>query len=143
VALIQGMTNQFRIDVLNGVHNLSSDVIMMALYSNSLGASISPTSTVYTSAGEVVGTGYTAGGVVMTGASVQGSIGLSWVSWNNTSFTLPTGVGVSGCMIYNASKSNKAILVLNFGVDQFPNASNSFLVPAPINPSLNAFLRLA
>lgn len=111
MSIYQGVANSFRLEVLQGVHDLSTDVLKIALYDES--AAINPSTTAYTATGEVVGDGYTAGGAVVpvslvqTGYTVEAV--LSSVEWPASTFS------AGGALVYNSSKSDKAILVLNFG----------------------------
>ena len=146
MAIIQALCDSFRQEILEGVHNLNSDTIKMALYSPSAGLSNLTTS--YTPTGEIVSTGYTAGGqtlVPLNGTAVYGQVGLAYVQFQNPSWTLTTpGAGARGALWYNASKGNKAILVLDFGTMQYPNNTNNiFTVNFGPYPSLFSPLRLA
>jgi len=67
MAIIQGICDQFKADVFNGVHAPGNDY-RAALYTSA--ATINPGTTAYTSSGEVVGTGYTAGGQALSGLSI-------------------------------------------------------------------------
>ena len=90
---------------------------------------------------EVTGTGYTAGGNTLTGASVNldTSTGIVYVSfnnstWSNASFTC------RGALIYNTSKSNKSVAILNFGSDKTVT-SGTFTITFPANTSTSAVIR--
>lgn len=140
--IIQGLTNSFRLEILQGVQNLSTDVLKIALYTGN--ATLGPTTTIYTSVAEVVGTGYTAGGQILTGTSISTGtqtlydpavvyINFSNVLWSPASFT------ARGALIYNASKSNKSIAVLDFGADK--TCKSTFTITMPANTSTAALLR--
>lgn len=137
--VIQGMTDAFRLSLLTTY--FGANTINIALYGPT--ASISNTTSAYTPTGEIVSTGYTAGGKALTGQAIVGATGLAWVQWSNPTWTLATSTAVQGCMIYNVSQANQSILILNFGAPQFPLASGVFTIVFPPNPSLNAVLRLA
>ena len=131
---------------MEGVHNLNADTIKMALYGPS--ASLSNLTTAYTSVGEISGSGYSAGGqtlVPVNGVAVYGQVGLAYVQFNNPSWTFSTpSLGARGALWYNASKSNKAILVLDFGTVQYPNnQTNIFTVNFGPYPSIFSPLRLS
>jgi len=138
MAFEQTLTTSFKQDILLGVHDLDTDTIKMALYyaTADLGAS----TTVYTTTSETVGTGYTAGGNVMTGVTVLTADTTAYVDfadtvWNPASFT------ARGALIYNASKSNKAIAVLDFGSDK--TTTTSFTVQMPANTATSALIRIS
>ena len=136
MAISQTLTNSFKKEVLEAVHDFTVDTFKIALYDST--ANIGATTTVYTTSGEITGTGYTAGGVVLTGATVQLTGGTAYVdfadaTWNPASFT------ARGALIYNASKSNKAVAVLDFGADK--TTSSVFTVQMPSNTASTALIR--
>jgi hypothetical protein len=135
----QGQTLSFRSDIVQGGQNLSSNTLKMALYDGF--ATLGPSTTVYTTTNEVVGTGYTAGGVVLTGVTINTDVATNTVyinfnnvSWPGASFT------ARGALIYNSSQSNKSVAVLDFGSDKiFSAVSNT--VAMPVNSASTALLR--
>jgi hypothetical protein len=138
MAFDQTLTTSFKQDILLGVHDLDTDTIKMALFLAT--ADLGAATTVYTTTGETSGTGYTAGGNVLTGVTVLTSGTTAYVdfadpSWNPAAFT------ARGALIYNASKSNKAIAVLDFGSDK--TATTTFTVQMPANTATSALIRIA
>jgi hypothetical protein len=133
-----GLTTSFKQQVLLGVHNLDTDQIRIALYGPT--AVLDATTTVYTTSGEVSSSGYTAGGLVLVSEGVGGSNGTGYCnfvdpSWSNTTFT------VRGALIYNATKGNKSIGVLNFGLDQV-TLGQTFTIQFPFNNPETALIRI-
>ena len=137
MAIQQTLTTSFKQQILLGEHDLETDTLKLALFTAF--ATLGPDTTVYDTSYEVVGTGYTAGGNILTGVSINTSAnGVVYVDfansvWNPASFT------ARGGLIYNASKSNKSIAVLDFGADK--TCSNTFTVQMPENTSTAALLR--
>lgn len=134
----QTLTTSFKQDVLLGVHDLVTDTIKMALFSAS--ANLGAGTTVYTTAGEVAGAGYTSGGNTLAGVTVLKSGTTAFVdfadpTWNPANFT------ARGALIYNASKGNKAIAVLDFGADK--TATTTFTVQMPANTATSALIRFS
>jgi hypothetical protein len=138
----QGLTNSFKQEMLQAGQNLATDTLRMALYTAL--SDIGPLTTVYTTTNEVVGTGYVAGGVAVTGATIStdttgpnaGTVYVDFndVSWPGASFT------ARGALIYNASQGNKSIAVLDFGSDKtFTSTSNT--VTMPVNTATTALIR--
>ena len=115
--IIQCIVNSFRSQMLQGQHNLLTDTLKLALYTGN--ATLGPMTTAYSSTNEVTGTGYVAGGVVLTGATVSTGTettydpAVVYVNFNNAVFN--AAVTARGALIYNFSKSNKAIAVIDFG----------------------------
>lgn len=139
--MASAVCNSFKTEVLGGIHDLDTDTIKLALYTSA--ASISASTTVYGTSNEVSssGTNYTAGGNSLTGAviSLDGStaiVDFSDTSWSSATFTARYG------LIYNSSKSNKAIAVLDFVTDQ--TATNgTFTVVFPTAAAATAIIRLS
>jgi len=137
--LQQGQTLSFRSDIVQGGQNLSANTLKMALYDGF--ATLGPTTTAYTTANEVTGTGYTAGGNTITGVTISTDvtnntvyINFDNVSWPGASFT------ARGALIYNSSQSNKSVAVLDFGSDKiFSSVINT--VTMPNNSASTALLR--
>jgi len=109
----QAICTIFYTDLYSGVHNLlAGDVIRLALYGQA--ADLDASTAAYTASGEITGDAYTAGGIDLTGATLVLDGGVARIRWANAQW--PAGVlSARGGLIYNASKSNKAIAVLDFG----------------------------
>lgn len=138
--ILQGMCSSFKQESWLGIHDLDTDTLKMALYTAT--ADLSQATTVYTPTGEVVGvgTGYLAGGLPITGAQVLLSGTTAYLTFNN-----PVWSGASfvcrGALIYNASKADRAIAVIDFGADK--TASGTFTVQLPAATAAAALLRFA
>jgi hypothetical protein len=139
MAITQAMCSSFKQQILLGEHDLDTDTIKLALYTSA--ATLSAATTAYSTSDEVVGTGYTAGGNTLTGATVSLSGTTAYVDFSDTTWTTAT-ITARGALIYNSSKSNKAIAVLDFGADKTSTAG-SFTVQFPANDSSSAVVRIA
>jgi hypothetical protein len=133
--ITQTATTPFKAELLQGIHDFNTDVFKLALYVAT--ADLGANTLIYTTAGEVTGSGYTAGGNIMTGVSVnsQGFVNFANVVWNPANFT------ARGALIYNSSKANRAVAVLDFGADK--TATTSFTVQVPPNTATSALLRFS
>lgn len=133
--ITQTVTTSFQAELLEGVHDFNTDTFKIALYLAT--ADLDANTTVYVTGGETSGTGYTAGGEIMTGISVNaaGFVNFTNVSWNPAAFT------ARGALIYNSTKGNKAVAVLDFGSDK--TATNTFLVQMPANTATSALIRFS
>jgi len=134
--IYQTLTTSFKEQILKGEHDLLTDTLKLALYYST--ADLSEDTLIYTATGEVVGGGYTAGGVTLTGVTINKSGSVAYVNFNNAAWN-PASFTSAGGLIYNSSKSNKSIAVLSFGNDKV--ATNSFTVQMPANTSTSALLR--
>jgi len=133
-----GLTSSFKYQLLLGVHDFSVDTVKIALYTTS--ASLGPSTTVYTTTDEVTGTGYTAGGVTATNVTVTLSNGVAFVDFDDPSWAGAT-FDTQGALIYNASKANKSIGLINFG--QIQSMTNQgFQILMPSNSSDSALIRI-
>ena len=142
MAFTQTATTSFKVELAQGVHNFgptSPDTFKIALYTAS--ATLDASTTVYTTSNEVVGTGYTAGGNTLTGATVSLTGTTAFVDFSDTSWTTAT-ITARGALIYNSSKSNKAVAVLDFGSDKTSTAG-TFTIQFPANDASNAIVRIA
>ena len=134
MSIVQTQTTSFKAELYEGVHNLLVDDIYMALYTAN--ATLDADTTVYSSTNEVTGTGYVAGGVQMTGITIQTSGYTAYVNFANTAFN--ASVTARCALIYNASQGNKSIAVLDFGSDK---TSTNFTVTMPQNTATSALIR--
>ena len=134
--IFQTQTLSFKAQLPQGVHDLLTDTIKLALYTSS--ATLDENTTVYSVTDQVVGTGYSAGGVVLTGVTLNTASSVVYINFNNAVWN-PASFTAAGGLIYNASKSNKSIAVLSFGADKI--ATNTFTVQMPTNSYDSALLR--
>ena len=112
----------------------TTDVYKIALYDNA--ASFDASTTAYTTNNEVVATGYTAGGQVLTPTvSYDGTT--SFVSFANVSWT--SALTARGALIYKVGGSS--ICVLDFGSNK--TSTTTFTVEFPAASSTTAIIRLA
>jgi hypothetical protein len=133
--IVQTQTTSFKSEVYQAVHNLLTDTIKIALYTAN--ANLDADTTVYTTLNEVVASGYTAGGAVMTGVTLNTSGYTVYVNFANVSWS--TAVTARCALIYNASKSNKSIAVLDFGSDK--TSTGTFTITMPANTATSALIR--
>lgn len=131
---------------MDGVFNLTSGQIRIALYNNTATLNASTASyldNVGSNKGEIVGTpGYTAGGQTLTIAQVPttgGSGTTAYVSFENVSWT--GAFTVRGALIYQNSVGKPAICVLDFGSDK--SSSTTFTVQFPTPTNTSAIIRIS
>jgi hypothetical protein len=136
MSIIQTQTTSFKAELYQGIHDLTTDVIKIALYTAN--ASLNEDTTVYSATNEVAATGtYVAGGATMTGITVSTSDYTAYVGFANVSWT---GVITARCaLIYNSTQGNKSVAVLDFGADK--TSTTTFLITMPANTSTTALIR--
>ena len=139
MAIAQAMCSSFKPELLGGIHDLDTDVIKIALYTSS--ATLSAATTVYTTSNEVVGTAYVAGGNTLTSPviSLDGTTGIC--DFADSTWAAAT-ITARGAMIYNSSKADRAIAILDFGSDKISTAGD-FTVIMPAAAAATAIVRIA
>ena len=136
----QGLTTSFKLDMVNGQQNVASDALKMALYTAF--ADINENTTAYSSDNEISGTGYTAGGQALSNVTVNStSNGIVYVSFDNPVWN-PAQFTARGALIYNTTKSNASIAVLDFGSDKTQAGNNTFTVTLPPDTASSALIRI-
>lgn len=138
MALTAGICNSFKKEVMQGVHTIETDIFKIALYSE--GATLSPDTTEYDPAGETVGQGYAAGGQELTGAVLDLDGNTAIATFNNATWLNAT-IDTIGALIYNSSKDNKAVAVIDFG-SEISSTNGDFSVQFPAFDRNNAIIRL-
>jgi len=136
VSIVQTQTTSFKAELYQGIHDLTTDIIKIALYTAS--ANLNETTTVYSATNEVANTGnYSAGGAILTPITVSSSGYTAYVGFPNISWT---GVITARCaLIYNFSQGNKSIAVLDFGSDK--TSTVTFTITMPANTVTAALIR--
>ena len=150
MAISQAMCTSFKVEILDGIHAFGTSVVRaattadtfkIALYTSS--ASLSASTTAYTTSGEVPSTGgYTAGGNTLTVSQVPTSTGTTaWLDFSDTTWTSAT-ITANGALIYNSTQGDKAVAVLAFGGDK-TSTDGDFTIIFPTADSSNAIIRIA
>jgi hypothetical protein len=127
--------NSFKNGLLEGAFNFDSGTFYIALYNNT--ATLNADTSAYTTVGEVVASGYTAGGQVLT-PTQSISNGVSFVSFGSVSWS--GAFTARGALIYKAG-DNGAICVLDFGSDK--TSTTTFTVTFPTASNTDALIRLS
>lgn len=152
----QSMCTSFMGELMTATHNFgtapiraatTADTFKAALYLTS--STINASTTVYTSTGEVTGTGYTAGGVTVTNATApiatnsSATAGVAyWTPSASITYTTVTlSTAFDAVLIYNSSQSNKAVSVHTFGSQTI--TAGTFTLTMPSNTTTTALLRLS
>lgn len=139
MAITQAMCNSFKTELLGGTHDLDTDVIKIALFTSS--ATLGASTTAYSTTNEVVGSGYTAGGNTLSGATISLSGSTAIVDFTDTTWSSAT-ITARGALIYNSSKADRAIAVLDFSTDK-SSTNGDFTVVFPAADASNAIIRIA
>lgn len=150
MAILQTLTNSFKVDLFSGGMNFNSanraltlntqDVFKVALYTST--ADLGAETTAYTTTGEVsTGLGYTAGGqtLVISQVPTTGSSTTVYVNFNDAVWTSAT-FSAAGALIYNSSNANRSVAVLSFGATR--TGTGTFRVQFPPVGPLTSIVRV-
>ena len=147
MAITQAICDSFKKELLEGEHDFRSsggDQFKLALYGAS--ASLSNTTTAYTTSQEVGASGtYAAGGGNLTSTGAGKTNNTSFIDFSDISFTSAT-ISAQAAVIYNANTTattvdNAAVMVLDFGAVK-TSTSGTFTVQFPANDASSAILRI-
>jgi hypothetical protein len=148
MSILQTATTSFKVELLQAVHNFgptTPNTFKIALYTGA--ANIDATTTVYTTTGEVVGAGYTAGGNTLvistspTSASNSANIPTAFISFATSTWTSATFT-CRGALIYNSTQGNKSVAVLDFGADKTVS-NDTFQITFPTADANSAIVRIS
>lgn len=139
MAISQALCTSFKSELLGGIHDLDTDTINIALFTSS--ATLDATTTAYSTTNEATGTNYSAGGNTLSGATITTSGTTAYIDFNDTTWSSAT-VTARGALIYNASKANRAIAVLDFGGDK-TSTNGDFTIQFPAAGATTAIIRIA
>ena len=145
MAITTAVCNSFKQELLGGLHDLDTDTIKIALIKVSPTGTYDATTTNYSdvtdNSDEAIGANYTAGGNTLTGATITLSSSTAIVDYDNTTWSSVT-VSADGCIIYNSSKSNRAIAIVSFGSTK-KSINGDFTIQFPAADATNAIIRIA
>ena len=140
MANVQTLCSVFKQNLLKGVENFNTGTpytYKIALYTSL--ANLDATTTAYSTSNEITGTGYTAGGEVLTPIVPGLTDTTAFVSFNNVTWN-PASFTANSALIYNAT-TGAAVCVLNFGSDKV--ATNTFTITFPVDDASTAVIRIA
>ena len=147
MAITSALCTSFKKELLERKHDFnttSGHTFKIALYTSS--ASLDAATTAYTASNEVVGTGYTAGGIALTNIDPTSSGTTAFVDFADATWTSAT-ITAAGALIYNTttdggSATTNAVAVISFGGDK-TSTNGDFVVQFPTADASNAIIRIA
>ena len=136
MSIVQTQTTSFKSQLYQAVHDLTTDQLYVALYTGF--AELNAATTIYSATNEVAtSSSYTAGGKLLTGVTLNTYIFTAYVNFNNVTWT-GTAITARCALIYNVTKGNKSIAVLDFGSDK---TQTNFTITMPSNTYTTALIR--
>jgi hypothetical protein len=147
MAITSALCTSFKKELLERKHDFnttSGHTFKIALYTSS--ASLDAATTAYTTSNEVVGTGYTAGGIALTNIDPTSSGTTAFVDFADATWASAT-ITAAGALIYNTttdggSATTNAVAVISFGGDK-TSTNGDFVVQFPVADASNAIIRIA
>ena len=147
MAITSAVCTSFKKELLERKHDFnatSGHTFKIALYTSS--ANLDASTTNYTTSNEVVGSGYTAGGIALTNIDPTTSgttafIDFADATWPNATIT------AAGALIYNTTTdggtgTTNAVAVISFGGDK-KSTNGDFVVQMPTADASNAIIRIS
>lgn len=147
MAITSAVCTSFKKELMEGKHDFNASgghTFKIALYTSS--ASLDASTTDYTASNEVVGTGYTAGGITLTNVDPTSSgttafIDFADVTWSSATLT------AAGALIYNTTTdggtgTTNAVAVISFGGDK-TSTNGDFVIQFPTADASNAIVRIS
>jgi predicted enzyme related to lactoylglutathione lyase len=147
MAITSAVCTSFKKELLERKHDFnvtSGHTFKIALFTST--ATLSAATTAYTTTNEVVGTGYTAGGVTLTNIDPTSSGTTAFIDFNDATWTSAT-ITAAGALIYNTTTdggtgTTNAVAVISFGGDK-TSTNGDFVVQFPVADATNAIVRIA
>lgn len=147
MAITSALCTSFKKELFEGKHDFNTTgghTFKIALFTSS--ANLDAATTNYSTSNEVVGTGYTAGGITLTKVDPTTSgttafIDFSDVTWSSSTIT------AAGALIYNTTTdggtgTTNAVAVISFGGDK-SSTNGNFTIQFPTADASNAIVRIA
>jgi len=138
MAILSGLCCSAKLAFLSGEFQPGDDYYV-ALYTSA--ATLSPYTETYTPAGEAKGQGYKAGGQKLSGGKCALDGVTACMTFDSTMWANAT-INARGAMIYNRSRGNKALVVVDFGQDVISTNGN-WKLPMPALGATTAVVRIA
>jgi len=136
----QVVCNSFKVELFRAIHDFTAstgDTFKVALYTSA--STIGAATTVYTATNEAVGTGYTAGGAVLTSVTPTLNGNTCVVDFADVTISTVT-LTYRKALIYNSTKANRAVAVFDFGSDRVISGGN-LIIQMPLPDPSSAILR--
>lgn len=137
MTITAAIPNQAKLDALVALCP-PGNTYKIALYTSA--ASLGKATTVYTTSGEVTGTGYTAGGQTLSGIAQSLDTDTAIMDFADAVWASST-ITARGALIYDASNGNKVRAVLDFGSD-IVSTGGPFTVQMPAPAAATAVIRI-
>lgn len=147
MAITSAVCTSFKKELMEGKHDFNASgghTFKIALYTSS--ASLDASTTDYSSTNEVVGTGYTAGGITLTNVDPTSSGTTAFIDFGDVTWSSAT-LTAAGALIYNTTTdggtgTTNAVAVISFGGDK-TSTNGDFVIQFPTADASNAIVRIS
>lgn len=131
MAIAQTFTSSFLLECWLALHDLSSDALKLAFYDDT--AALNYLTSAYSASHEITGTGYTAGGFALTKTATYPKLSADgYPQMDFADFTVnPATFTAYQGLIYNSSKSNRSVAVLDFPGGLVVSSNFTWTWPVP------------
>jgi len=141
VAITAAVCNSFKQELLAMTPHTAADVYKIALYTSA--ATLSKATTVYSATNEVGNSGsYAAGGITLVGFTVTLDTDTAILDWTTDPTATTATITARGALIYNSTRANKAVAVLDFGSD-ITSTAGTFTITFPAATAAAGLVRIA
>jgi len=141
MAITAAVCNSFKQELLAMTPHTAADVFKIALYTST--ATLSKATTAYSATNEVGNSGsYAAGGITLVGFTVTLDTDTAILDWTTDPTATTATITARGALIYNSSRSNKAVAVLDFGSD-ITSTLGTFTITFPAATAAAGLVRIA
>lgn len=142
MAISTAMCTSFKSELMSALHdfdNPGGNTFKIALYTSA--ATLGASTAAYSATNEVTGTNYVAGGNTLTSVSPTTSGTTAFVDFADTTWSSST-ITANGCLIYNNTNANRAVVSLAFGSDK-SSSNGDFQIVFPTANATDAIIRIA
>lgn len=140
MAITAAFCNSFKQELLAMTPHTAADVYKIALFVSA--ATLSKATTAYSATNEASGTGYSAGGATLVGFATSLDTDTAILDWTTDPTWATSTITARGALIYNSTRSNKAVAVLDFGSD-ITSTAGTFTVTLPAATAAAGIVKIA
>lgn len=140
MAITAALCNSFKTELLAMTPHVAGDVYKIAMYVSA--ATLNKDTTAYSATNEVGNSGtYAAGGLTLVGFTASLDPDTAILDWTTDPVWTSATITARGALIYNSTRSNKSVAVLDFGAD-ITSTNGTFTVTFPAPTAAAGLIRI-
>lgn len=141
MAITAAFCNSFKRELLAMAPHTAADTFKIALFSSA--ATLSKATTTYAAVNEVPnGNGYATGGATLAGFTATLDSDTAVLDWTTDPTWSASTITARGALIYNSTRGNATVAVLDFGAD-ITSTADTFTVALPAPAAATGLIRIA